>query len=278
MSLRMFVRSIRPLAALLPILWSAGLGAQGGTGPAQTPRESAPIELAGYWAPIITEDWRWRMLTPAKGDYASVPLNADAQRVADEWDWAADEGSERACKPFGVGNIMRMPGRLHVTWQGDDTLRLEFDAGTQTRLLHFGAGSPAGGERTWQGHSAASWVFAGQGAVDRNARPVFGADPAERDRPQAGALKVVTTNMRAGHLRRNGVPYSEDAVVTEYFDRVTLAPGGDVLLFVRTVVEDPTYLDEPFITSTTFRLEPDGSKWNPTPCRIDPPVIRSTLP
>jgi hypothetical protein len=77
--------------------------------------------------------------------------------------------------------------------------------------------------------------------------------------------------MREGHLRKNGIPYSADAVVTEYFDRVGPEPNGDVFLIVRTVVEDPKYLQLPFITSTNFKLEPDGSKWSPTPCKIDPP-------
>jgi len=90
---------------------------------------------------------------------------------------------------------------------------------------------------------------------------------------RGGSLKVVTTNMREGHLRKNGIPYSSDAVVTEYFDRVGPEPNGDVFLIVRTVVEDPKYLQLPFITSTNFKLEPDGSKWNPTPCKIDPPNI-----
>jgi hypothetical protein len=133
------------------------------------------------------------------------------------------------------------------------------------------------GERTWQGHSTAAWRFE-SGEVDRRGQPTGGLRPDQSDGRLTGSLKVVTTNMRAGHLRKNGVPYSEDAVVTEYFDRVSLPPAGGDLLFVTTVVDDPAYLTEPFITSTTFRREPDGSRWNPTPCRIDPPVIRSTLP
>jgi hypothetical protein len=79
-----------------------------------------------------------------------------------------------------------------------------------------------------------------------------------------GSLKVVTTNLRAGYLRRNGVPYSDDAVVTEYFDRVT-AYDSDWLV-VLTVVDDPRYLNQPFITSTHFKRDADASKWAPTPC------------
>ncbi len=175
---------------------------------------------------------------------------------------------------------MRMPGRLHITWQDDRTLQIEADAGTQTRLLYFDGRQPSG-EPTWQGHSAASWDIAGQQfEVNRNGVPIA---PAAGGRgrglgrgetpPTGGALKVVTSHMRAGHLRKNGVPYSENAAVSEYFDRLTY-PNGDVILIVRTVVEDPMYLDQPFITSSNFKLEKDGAKWKPTPCTIDPPVVR----
>ena len=80
-----------------------------------------------------------------------------------------------------------------------------------------------------------------------------------------GALKVVTTNMRAGYLRKNGVPYSENAIVSEYFDAAPLPNQGPVLL-VTVVVDDPQYLQQPFIVSSQFKKEVDGSKWDPTPC------------
>ena len=257
--------------------------------PPRTPRTIAPIDLTGYWVALITEDWRWRMLTPPKGDYASVPINDEGRRVADSWNLAKDEGAGLACKPYGVGNIMRMPGRMHITWQDDTTLKVEFDAGTQTRLLNFANRAPAAGakvQKTWQGYSAADWEIAGQSvAVDRNGIPV--PPPAGRGGrggggggggrggaapPRGGALHVVTTNFREGYLRKNGVPYSETATITEYFDKVGPEPNGDVVLLVRTVVEDPKYLQVPFITSTHFKLEKDGAKWNPSPCKIDPPV------
>jgi hypothetical protein len=255
----------------------------------RTPRSIAPIDLTGYWVSIVTEDWRWRMLTPSKGDYASVPINDEGRRVADTWNLAKDEAAGLACKPYGVGNIMRMPGRLHVTWQDDKTLKAEFDAGTQTRLLHFdptssGQARPVAAkaaEKTWQGYSAAEWQIAGQTVeVDRNGIPQFGGGGGGgrggRGRrgapPSGGSLFVTTTNFREGYLRKNGVPYSATATVTEYFDRVGPEPNGDVILLVRTVVDDPKYLQTPFITSTHFKLEKDGSKWNPSACKIDPPV------
>ncbi len=87
----------------------------------QTPQAQAPIDLTGWWVSVVTEDWRWRMVTPPKGDYASVPINDDARKVADTWDPAKDEREGNACKAYGVGGIMRVPGRLRITWQDQDT-------------------------------------------------------------------------------------------------------------------------------------------------------------
>jgi hypothetical protein len=255
----------------------------------RTPRSVAPIDVTGYWVAVITEDWRWRMMTPAKGDYASVPLNDEGRRIADTWNLAKDEAAGLACKPYGIGNIMRMPGRLHITWQDDSTMRVDFDAGTQTRLMHFGGKAPSSeksGDKTWQGYSVAEWEVAGQTLnLDRNGIPIAGVGGGGggggggRGRggrggaaPRGGAMHVVTTNFRDGYLRKNGVPYSSNATITEYFDKVGPEPNGDVILLVRTVIEDPKYLQLPFITSTHFKLEKDGAKWNPSPCKIDPPV------
>jgi hypothetical protein len=284
-------RSVAPLliaasglafVALLAADVSAGQ--RGAQPPAQaqqprTAKTAAPIDLTGYWVSVVTEDWRWRMLTPSRGDYASVPLNQEARKIGDTWNLAKDEASGNACKPFGVGNIMRMPGRLHITWQDDSTLELEFDAGTQTRLLRFDATPPpAGAERTWQGYSVAEWEVAGQQLeLDRNGIPTGAGAGARGGAPRGGSLKVETTKMREGYLRKNGVPYSDAAVVSEYFDRLGPEPNGDVILIVRTVVDDPKYLTQPFITSTHFKLEPNGSKWNPTPCKIDPPLVGSAI-
>jgi hypothetical protein len=256
-------------------------GRQGGAAPAApaplaTPRAAAPIDITGYWVSIVNEDWRWRMMTPPKGDYASLPLTPQARKIADSWDYAKEQGTDDACKPFGVGGLIRMPGRIHVTWQDDVTLKMEFDAGTQTRLLYFDD-REASGPRTWQGQSQATWEFAGLGAVDRNGIPVGGGRGGRgggrgRQDMQGGSLKVITTNFKAGHLRKNGVPYSENAQIEEYFDRLVY-PNGDVYLVVRTAIQDPANLTMPFLTSTNFKREPDGSKWKATPCVIDPPVM-----
>ena len=238
--------------------------------PSASAKASAPVDLTGYWVSLITEDWRYRMVTPAKGDYASLPISAEGRRIADTWDLARDEAAGNQCKAFGVGGIMRMPTRLRIAWQDENALKVEADAGTQTRVLRFGGAVSGEVEATWQGRSAAQWVFASVrgGPTQFTANSLI---PGEASRPPSGALKVVITRMRAGYLRKNGVPYSENAVITEYFDRLGPEPNGDVLLVVRTTVEDSKYLTQPFVTSTHFKLERDGSKWNPMPCKVDPP-------
>lgn len=199
----------------------------------RAPQAAAPVDLTGTWVAVVTEDWRWRMQTPPPGDYASVPLNEEGRRIADTFDPARDEGT---CRPYGAPNLLRMPTRLRVAWENETTLRLDTDHGMQTRFLRFAAGPVS--PRSRQGDSAAKW--AGQ------------------------SLEVVTDNLLAGYLRRNGVPYSENAVVTEFFDRH--AAYGDEWLTVTTVVDDPTYLRQEFITSSSFKRLADAASWNPTPC------------
>jgi hypothetical protein len=249
---------------------SAAAGAQRGQGPPPTPptaQAGAPIDLTGYWVSVVTEDWRYRMVTPRKGDFASVPLNAEGRKAVEAWDPAKDVASGNECKAYGAANIMRVPGRVHITWQDDATMKIETDAGRQTRLLHFGASQPPAGDAGWQGYSKATWEIAG-GTPRGGGRGAAGPGGAGSGGPpmaRGGSLKVVTTHLKAGYLRKNGVPYSEGATLTEYYDRHTV-PNGDQWFTVTTIVDDPQYLDQPFITSTDFKKEPDGAKWRPTPC------------
>ena len=254
-------------------------GAQQGRGapPAPvSPRAGARVDLTGYWVSVVTEDWRFRMITPKKGDYASVPLNPEGRKVADTWDPAKDEAAGFECKSYGAANIMRVPGRQHITWRDDNTLKIETDAGTQTRLLHFDATQAPSGAPDWQGFSVATWEGGpagrggrggggGGGAAAEAATESNAAGGATERAPRGGTLKVVTTHMRPGYLRKNGVPYSGNATMTEYYDR-TREDNGDSWLIVTTIVDDPQYLQQPFITSTHFKLESDGSKWAPSPC------------
>ena len=250
------LRETIPVFAVMVValLLAAPVGGQGrrggrGQGGGPAPRAAAALDLTGYWVSVVTEDWRFRMVTPPKGEYGGVPLNADGRRAADAWDPAKDEAAGNPCKAYGAAALMRVPGRLHITWENDNTLRVETEAGTQTRLFHFGGEQPPAGDPAWQGYSVAEWEYAAGG----------------RGQARTGNLKVVTTRMRPGYLRKNGVPYSENAVLTEYYDRHT-ASNGDVWLVVTTEVKDPQYLTMPFITSSHFKKLPDGSGWRPEPC------------
>jgi len=279
---------------------SAQRGGGPGGGAAQSPQQSAPIDLTGYWVSIVNEDWRWRMVTPPKGDVASVPINAEGRRIAESWDPKLD-GS---CLAYGAAGLMRMPTRLNITWENDRTLKIDTDAGVQTRRLLFErpASPPA---PSLQGLSVAEWerqgaggrggfggggggfgggpggagappgpppALAGAAAGDGRGgagRGGPGGPPARGGGPptRGGDLKVTTTNLSGGWLRRNGVPYSDAATMTEYFDRFAV-PGGDEWLVVTTVVSDPKYLAQEFVTSTHFKKEADGAKkWDPTPCK-----------
>jgi len=251
------------IRALLTFVAAAGtLTAQfpgrGPGGPPLPPKAAAVIDITGYWVSLVNEDWRWRMLTPPKGDFSSVPLNAEGRRFGNLWDPAKDEADGSQCKAYGAAGLMRLPTRLHITWADERTLQIDADAGQQTRLLHFDGPQGQGGGTTWQGDSAASWQKQAQ-------QRGFGPPQGGPQPGKGGTLKVVTTHMRPGYLRKNGVPYSENAVLTEFFDRVEFE--GVPYLILTTVVDDPRFLNDTFITSEQFKLEADGSKWNPTPCK-----------
>jgi hypothetical protein len=251
------VRTLLVIAALVVLAPIAVLAQRGGRGAVVLSGQAgAGEDLTGYWVSLVTEDWRWRMMTPPKGDYPSIPLNAEGRRVADAWDPAKETADDR-CKAYGAGNIMRVPTRLHITWDNENTLKVETDAGQQTRRLNFGsrpaAVSVSASDGGLQGVSVATWDYAG-GRGPREGGPV----------PKA-QLKVVTTGMRAGYLQRNGVPYSASAAVTEYFSRVDES-NGDAYLIVTTVVEDPQYLNTRYARSSHFKRESDGSKWKPSAC------------
>ena len=241
------------LAAIILSCAPATIQAQRGGRGAQTAKQAAPVDLTGYWVSIVTEDWRFRMMTPAKGDFPSIPLNPEGRKIAMAWDPAKDEAAGEQCKSYGAGNVMRNPERIHITWQDDNTLKVETDTGEQTRLFRFGRQQAASGEPTWQGFSLAQWQFpGGRGAQGSEA--------------QGGSLKVVTTHLRPGYLQKNGVPYSGDAMVTEYFDALNKEANGDQWLLVTTLVEDSQYLARPFQRSTHFKRQADATGWEPEPC------------
>lgn len=217
--------------------------------PARSAREAAPIDLTGQWVSIVTEDWRFRMVTPPKGDFAGFQLTPAGAAIANAWDPAKDEAAGSACKAYGAPAIMRVPGRIRVSWQDDSTLKIETDAGRQTRLLRFGRVADAA-EPSLQGLSRAEWQPQGGG---------FGRPPT------GGSLRVTTTQLTEGYVRKNGVPYSPSTVVTEYFDLLA-QPDGSQWLVVKTIVEDPVYLGSLAITSSNFRKQTDRSGWDPQAC------------
>ena len=252
----------------------------GGPVAAQAPgRAEAPIDLTGTWVSLVTEDWAYRMLTPAIGDTMSVPVNEAGKTVASSWDLEADNAAGLQCKAFGAARIMRVPTRLQISWQDDFTLRIDTDAGSQTRLINFSREGrrplismmleAANLERSWQGYSVADWenILINRGS---NANP-------DDEPPPSGTLKVITTQMRPGYLRPNGIPYSEDTILTEYYNRFT-APTGEEWFVVTTIVDDPKYLFQPYVTTSHYRREPDNSKWNPTPCETWAPPEGAIAP
>lgn len=261
------------LALLLATLPATANAQAGGQTPPADARAGAPFDITGQWVPLITEDWRWRMITPPVGDYVSVPLNPAGVARTLAWDQAADRAAGLECLPYGPGGLLRLPVRVRFDWADGNTLRLRADEGGQVRLFRFAVAAPGrelpelarplpvNEPPSLQGHTVAQWH-----AYPQSRGLGFGGVASS-----GRALRAVTTNTSGGYLRRNGVPYSPAAVITEQFNIVPMPGGGD-LLVLTTQVEDPTYLTQPFVVSTTFRRESDLSRWTPGPCHSDDPL------
>jgi hypothetical protein len=268
---------------------------QGAAPPPPTAQQAALIDLTGYWVSVVDEDWRFRMMTPPKGDYAQVPINAAARNIADQFD-PAHYGGDRYqtsgiidCRAYGGANLMRMPMRVHITWDSPETLKIETDWGQQTRLLRFTKGQPLGdlemalrigdvggsrGAASMQGYSVAAWEqpfrFNAPNYQRANVGRGGGLGQNRAGELQPGGnLAVITTDLTPGWLRRNGVPYSSRTRVIEHFMAFQDPIGKD--WFTDTIeVIDPEYLNTPFYTSAEFQKEPDAlgaSKWALHPCR-----------
>jgi len=292
------------LGALMISTAAAGLAQQlPASAPAGAPaaglaQRYPAVDVTGTWVSIVTEDWAVRMITPPKGDFESLPLTRAAQDAANKFDIPQAEMAGRACDAYGAPALLRIPGRLRVSWQDADTLKLETDAGEQMRLLHFAA-APAAAAPSRQGFSTAVWQYAGGFDPIRAAAAADAAPPAGRGgaapaggggrggggaggarqggggfggrglmlAPAGGKLKVTTTHLTPGLLRKNGVPYSANTQLTEYFNLLT-EPSGTQWLIVTTIVHDPENLVVDYITSTNFRKEPDNAKWRPQGCSL----------
>lgn len=240
-----------------------------------TPRAASQFDITGHWVSIISEDWIYRMLVAPKGDIGSIPVNDAGRKAAGEWDPAKDAANGQPCKAYGAAGIIRRPGRLNISWSDDKTLRIDFDAGRLTRLLHFSDRLPPTGYSTseppsnfevpaqagspsLEGYSVAAWHKQAQSLG-------MGPYKSTTVAPHGGSLAVLTRNMLPGYLQSNGVPYSADSILKEFYDLVEM-PDGTQYLIVTSIVEDPTYLSQPWVTSTQFKREPDGSKWDPSGC------------
>ena len=226
-----------------------GRGAPAGGPAAPGARGAAPVDLTGYWVSLVTEDWIERMSpdSPPSGTGGRGGRGGGGGA-------AAAAANPDPCRVYGAGGSMRVPGRLNITWADDNTLKIEMDAGTQTRLLRFNAPAPANAEKTLQGYSVATWDAGGGGRGGRGGGAAAG--------PRWASLRVVTTNMKSGYLLSSRSAYSENAVLTEHFTRHT--DFGVDYLTVTAAVED----GQTRIVSSTFKKEPNGSKFSPTGCEI----------
>ncbi len=264
---RVVLRHAGWLLCVCPWLWSQATQAAtppGTSAPKASPQAQTPLgfDLTGYWVSIVTQNWRFRMVVPAKGDYVQIPLNLKAKQFADAWNPAPDEAAGKQCEAYGAAAIMRVPERLQISWQDASTLKVQTDSGMQTRLLHFLAPTAADAPSppSWQGYSVAHWDLH---AAPGN-RAGAGGTQAKRE---YGGMQVMTTQMLPGLLRKNGIPYSGKAQMSEYWE-VNAEPDGDQWLTVTTELQDPEYLQTPFDFTSIFQKESDGSKWDPTPCSL----------
>lgn len=228
--------------------------------PVPSARARAPFDPTGYWVSLVTENWRYRMVVPGHGDYAGIPISAKARQFADAWQPAADVSAGKQCEAYGAPAVMQIPERLHITWQDDETLRVDTDEGMQTRLLHFGpAASGDAISPSLQGFSRARWaLFTLANAVRAGAQP--------NDSQRHGSLVVSTEQLLPGLLRKNGVPYGADTRLSEFWKVNSL--GSHQWLLISTKVTDPEYLTVPYVYDSIFQKEADGSKWDPSACSL----------
>ena len=273
------VLDVRRLAALLGVaclsvlaLVAVAEGGQRGAGAPQgggaTGKAGAPVDLTGYWVSLVTEDWIERMSPDSPpsgtggggGGFGGGGGGGGGRGRGGAPAAGAAPANTDPCRVYGAGGSMRVPGRLNITWADDNTLKVDLDAGTQTRLLHFNQ-APAPGPRTLQGYSVATWETGARGGGG------FGGGGGGRGgapaAPRWGQLKVVTTNTTGGYLLSSRNTYSENAVITEYFAAHTDF-GTDYMTVVTSIEEG----GNPRIVSSTFKKEPNGSKFKPTGCEV----------
>jgi cyclase len=192
----------------------------------------AQVDLSGEWSGRYHEDYEHRIPGPTVGDYTGLPINDAARLKADSWDASILSLREHQAKPHPSTYSLRGPANIRIRKEIDPatqrTIGFElfgtFGQATRTIWLDGRPHPPAYAPHTWAGFSTGRW--------------------------EGNTLTVTTTHLKAGWLQRNGVAHSDRATMVEYFAR-----HGDVLTVV-TLVDDPIYLEEPFVRSTNWVLNP----------------------
>jgi hypothetical protein len=212
-------------------------------GSAQALQQTRGIDLSGEWAPRFHEDQPERIPGPDIGDYLGLPINTAARLHADSWDASLLTLPEHQCKPHPADYSPRGPANLRF-WKEIDTAsqqviawhtHISWQAPERTIYMDGRPHPPEYAAHTWQGFSTGKW--------------------------EGDALVVTTTHLKMGWIRRNGVPRSDSATLVERFIR-----HGDTLTLI-SWINDPVYLDEPFVRTTNWVLDPHQNI-APYPCQI----------
>jgi len=202
---------------------------------------SAQLNLVGYWAPIFHEDFDERIPGPPIGDYLGLPINDAARLRAQSWDASLLSSPEHQCKPHPSTYGFRGVGTLRI-WETRDpktqalvkiNTQIEWQEQRREIWLDGRPHPPEYARHTWQGFSTGHF--------------------------EGDTLVVETTHLKAGWIRRNGLPLSDRATMTDRFYR-----HGDLITHVM-MIEDPVYLTEPLVKTNGFQLMPAGTI-NPYPC------------
>jgi hypothetical protein len=202
---------------------------------------AAQRDLAGMWGQRFHEDLPERGAGPEIGDYTGLPVNDAARLRADSWDAAKWTMPERQCEPHPADYAPRGPASLRISSTVDPISQevISWDISVMWSLTHRtiymdGRPRPSGNaQHSWQGFSTGEW--------------------------EGDALKVTTTHLKEGWLRRNGLPRSDKATLVEYFIR------NENYLTLVTVVMDPVYLTEPLVRTSDWVLDP-GLQLSPFSC------------
>jgi hypothetical protein len=201
---------------------------------ALTPRAAAAqSELTGKWRGLFHEDYDHRIPGPELGDYTGIPLNEAGRLKARTWDASILSQPEQQARPHPAQYSMRGPASLRISEVVDPqtyrvvayTIAGLFGNADRTIWMDGRPHPSPRAAHTWNGFSTGEWI--------------------------GRTLKVTTTHLKAAFLQRNGVPSSVQTRMTELISR-----HGNYLLNT-TIVEDPVYLDEPFVRTTNFLWDPD---------------------